>query len=359
MQQDQSQNLDQGTPGTPPTPSNFPTYTAQLEAECQRLTIELQQVRTNNHALQQSLHQAMQQQSSSPSHSSEPKLPLPKKFTGNRKDTRGFINQLELVFEACPTRFNSDQTRIHTLGSLLDGKPLNWLNPYLENRAQHPELFNNYATFKELFMEVWGEQERTIVSENRIRKLFQGHGSAAVYAAEFKNLAADLGWNDSALISQFRNGLSDAVKNLMLSHNLPPTLDKTIALAVKLDNRIFEHRLTTRVNTQPQFQSSGRTVTRNSNLPSKNTGPIPMDLSSMSTTEKRGPITAAEKERRKKLGLCVYCGGKHKLEDCNVRPAPKSKKGKSLTFSQISSVTQPLLGSMDETTIQSGKEPRH
>ena len=31
---------------------------------------------------------------------------------------------------------------------------------------------------------------------------------------------------------------------------------------------------------------------------------------------KRGPISAEEKARRKKEGLCFYCGGKHLAKDC-------------------------------------------
>ena len=31
---------------------------------------------------------------------------------------------------------------------------------------------------------------------------------------------------------------------------------------------------------------------------------------------KRGPITAEEKARRKKEGLCYYCAGKHRAANC-------------------------------------------
>jgi len=33
-----------------------------------------------------------------------------------------------------------------------------------------------------------------------------------------------------------------------------------------------------------------------------------------------GKVRREEQERREKLGLCQYCGGSHKLEECQKRP---------------------------------------
>jgi hypothetical protein len=45
--------------------------------------------------------------------------------------------------------------------------------------------------------------------------------------------------------------------------------------------------------------------------------------------QKRGPLSEAEKERRKSNNLCLYCAAPdHKLADCPVKPA-KSGKAKA------------------------------
>ncbi len=178
----------------PPQPNSasvdpaLQAYLQQLQQEVSRLTQQTQALQIQNHLLSG--------QSKLPP---EPKLPLPSKFTVNRRLARSFLNQLELVFSANPSRYSTDQIRINTLGALLDGKPLNWLNPYLEKREHYHEMLTNYQIFREAFLLVWGEQDRVVVSENKLRTLIQGKSPSSIYAAEFKNLAADLEWNDAAL----------------------------------------------------------------------------------------------------------------------------------------------------------------
>ncbi|KAH9249907.1 hypothetical protein BASA81_012280 [Batrachochytrium salamandrivorans] len=67
----------------------------------------------------------------------EPKARLPDKFDGTRRKFRGFINQLELVFQLQANRYDTDRKKIAMLGTLLNGNALSWYNPYLEK----PDLF--------------------------------------------------------------------------------------------------------------------------------------------------------------------------------------------------------------------------
>ncbi|KAH9263567.1 hypothetical protein BASA83_013016 [Batrachochytrium salamandrivorans] len=74
---------------------------------------------------------------SAPVSTLEPKASLPDKFDGTRKNFRGFINQLELVFQLQASRYDTDRKMIAMLGTLLTGNALAWYNPYLEK----PDLF--------------------------------------------------------------------------------------------------------------------------------------------------------------------------------------------------------------------------
>lgn len=54
------------------------------------------------------------------------------------------------------------------------------------------------------------------------------------YAIEFRTLAADSGWNDSALIDAFLHGLAAKVKDQLILLDIPD-LDGVIALINKID----------------------------------------------------------------------------------------------------------------------------
>ncbi|KAH9253408.1 hypothetical protein BASA81_008603 [Batrachochytrium salamandrivorans] len=69
---------------------------------------------------------------SAPVSTLEPKASLPDKFDGTRKNFRGFINQLELVFQLQASRYDTDRKKIAMLGTLLNGNALACYNPYLE-----------------------------------------------------------------------------------------------------------------------------------------------------------------------------------------------------------------------------------
>ncbi|KAH9264814.1 hypothetical protein BASA83_011714 [Batrachochytrium salamandrivorans] len=70
----------------------------------------------------------------------EPKAALPDKFDGTRRHFRGFINQLELVFQLQDKRYDTDRKKIATLGTLLTDKALSWYNPYIEQPERRYRL---------------------------------------------------------------------------------------------------------------------------------------------------------------------------------------------------------------------------
>ncbi|KAH6597080.1 hypothetical protein BASA50_004700 [Batrachochytrium salamandrivorans] len=82
----------------------------------------------------------------------EPKVSLPDKFDGTRRNFRGFINQLEHVFQLQASRYDTDRKKIAMLGTLLTGNALAWYNPYLEK----PDLFrydlSTWPRFKKNYM---------------------------------------------------------------------------------------------------------------------------------------------------------------------------------------------------------------
>lgn len=246
---------------------------------------------------------------------SEPRVSLPDKFDGNRRKFRGFLNQVELLFMLNPNCYQSDPSRVGLIGTLLTDKALTWFSPILE---RNDPILDDYPSFRKALIQTFEEPDKAVIAASKITRLFQGNSPVFSYASEFRLLAASLDWNDAALIHQFRIGLNNDVKDLLLHHETPASLDSMINLAILIDNRLYEHhqdkRLTYRVPTlRPQNQHQDYT--------SEHPSYAPMEINAISRSRH---ITPAEKERRRTYNLCLYCGSAdHIRKDCNLAPSPR------------------------------------
>ena len=63
----------------------------------------------------------------------------------------------------------------------------------------------------------FGDTDSVRTTINKIRRLRQGDRPASAYAADFRLLATDIPWDDQALMEQFRYGLRNDVKDLLLT----------------------------------------------------------------------------------------------------------------------------------------------
>ena len=78
----------------------------------------------------------------------------------------------------------------------------------------------------------------------QIRRLRQDDRPISAYAADFRLLATDIPWDDLELIEQFRYGLRNDVKDLLLTYlEEPKLLIEAISRAICCDNRLFKQRL--------------------------------------------------------------------------------------------------------------------
>ena len=72
--------------------------------------------------------------------------------------------------------------------------------------------------------------------------LKQGDGTVADYSIDFRTRASQSKWNNSALCDAFLHGLADYIKDELVSHDTPTTLDGVIELATRIDLRIQTRR---------------------------------------------------------------------------------------------------------------------
>jgi hypothetical protein len=165
------------------------------------------------------------------------------------------------------------------------------------------------------------ERDQALIATTKLRTLQQRSRPASAYVAEFQQLACDLNWNDTALITMFRWGLRDDIKTLLLNLPKPTTLSEAITQAIDCDNQLFEQRQERRLlfgsyrmdYTVPTRQTSSSIST-----------PEPMQID----TSRVRKLTKEEKERPRREHLCFYCGGKdHSLNNCLLKPqGPKAHK---------------------------------
>ncbi|CAI9559025.1 unnamed protein product [Staurois parvus] len=152
-----------------------------------------------------------------------PKLPLPEIFGGDTEDCRGFLNIFRLHFRSIPETFSTSSAKVTFLISLLKGKALGWVSPYLE--FNNPLLQDAYKFLSSL------------------QTVFDKLGRvSAQYAIDFCTLAAETQWDAGALHAAFRRGLADRIKDELVYKDLHDDLEKFIELCVCLDVKYQESK---------------------------------------------------------------------------------------------------------------------
>jgi hypothetical protein len=123
------------------------------------------------------------------------------------------------------------------------------------------------------------------------------------------------------------------VKDLLITMPKVETLQEFITQAITCDNRLFERRQ----EKQFGWGNSNHTMISISSATKKNaSGPKPMQID----TAQYKPLSQGENDRRRREGLCFYCGSsKYKLLECPIKP--KGLKARSAT-------------SMESRTLENG-----
>lgn len=243
------------------------------------------------------------------------RIKAPTPFTGQASYIDSFFIQLSVVFAADEVRFTSDEKKILFTIGCLSGNALSYVQPYIKDIEAEvkPEILNNYKEFKKLLYDAFGDSNPIINSEAAIRALRQV-SSATKYSTEFRRISMQLSWNNDALVSQYVLNLKEQIKDELARLKPITDLNQIIAKTIDIDNRLFA-RQQQKVATFSRSPVTARP------------GPTPMELnyvgqpsyeiqniqhgptySTNSLTQRRGPLSNEEKDRRRKNNLCLYCG---------------------------------------------------
>ena len=270
-----------------------------------------------------------------------PQLKLPDKFDGENSDKlRPFLATCQLAFLNQPSAFSTDRKRVLFAAALLTGRAIRWFEPFMSLVSNDdPEfLLNNWAKFEEQLLLLFGDPNEERNAENALLSLtMKDHGKAATYISDFRLLQTKTDFNETALKACFRRGLPDRIL-----HQFPntgkrlDTLQDLMDRALEVDNHHQDMLRNKKADNKPplnnprppQLSSSGSSqARRNPGIPRR---PLPNLNASGSTprTPKRednpvtkllgkdGGLKTEVRAEREKNGLCMYCGGKHKIDEC-------------------------------------------
>uniref|UniRef100_A0A8C5PZZ7 Retrotransposon gag domain-containing protein n=1 Tax=Leptobrachium leishanense TaxID=445787 RepID=A0A8C5PZZ7_9ANUR len=240
---------------------------------------------------------------------SYPNLLPPVRYGGDPTACRGFLNQISIHFELTPWSYPTDRAKIAFVINHLTDKALSWANPLWD--TDKPIVYN-YRDFMSAFRRVFDPPGRKTNAAKSLLRLRQGARSLGEYALEFRSLASELNWNNEALIAVFSEGLNDELQDEIAARDLPGDLEDLITYLSFIDERLRHRRLTKERSKRPPVRQPPRFSVPL--LPESHSPPEPMQLDSTK-------IPDSEKQRRRREGLCLYCGlGGHFLKGCSKRP---------------------------------------
>jgi hypothetical protein len=143
----------------------------------------------------------------------------PETFTGeDRHRLRSFIALLRLRLIDCPREFPDEQSKLRYAFSRLEGATLKQLIHLVEN--DHIDL-DNFDAFITSLEGAYGDPDRANTVERALAKLRQGNCDFVSYYAEFQHLVADLQWNNAAKRAALHRGLSEELKDILSTQDLP------------------------------------------------------------------------------------------------------------------------------------------
>jgi len=243
-------------------------------------------------------------QAFTPAPAVNPRLAFPEKFDGNPAKCKGFLLQCSLFVNQQPALYPTDFSRISFVCSLLSGKALDWATAVWREDGS---VFPTFSAFLRKFKEVFEHPAGGKSAGDQLLSLCQGKTTAAEYTLTFRTLAAQTNWVDDTLKLLFRKGLSLELQAELACRDEGRTLSEFIELAIQIDNLLRSRH--------PIRLPTSQTLT--------NPTPEPMQLGYT-------PLHPEERERRRQLHLCLYCGqAGHIKVNCPIRPSPSNPKAVS------------------------------
>jgi hypothetical protein len=172
------------------------------------------------------------------------KVAKPDLYYGDRQALDDWLTQMDIYFQFTPVEPNK-KTLFAT--TYLRGRAQHWMKPmlmkFLDGKGDTDGILGTFTKFKEEIRRIFGVSNEDKIAVRLIQHVRQ-HTSASDYAAKFQEYAQITGWDDSALMTMYRRGLKENVKDeLMRTGEKIEDLDDLIRATIEIDDNLYERSI--------------------------------------------------------------------------------------------------------------------
>ncbi|KAM7154709.1 retrotransposon-like protein 1 [Molossus nigricans] len=171
-------------------------------------------------------------------------LPVPKRFSGDRREYHEFVVLCQLILQSYPRHFYSDSLRVRYVTSHLSGMALEWAKGLAQEDSP---LIRDFPAFLESMSEMFEYRQALRVAEDAMLNIRQGDRAAIDYINEFRSLIPTLGWADEVLQAHLCQGLKEEIRYYLFRVPQPDSLDSLIVLILQIEEKLAERRAVLRL----------------------------------------------------------------------------------------------------------------
>jgi hypothetical protein len=162
-------------------------------------------------------------------------IPDPERFSGDRKELKGFLSQVRLKLSGNAPMFPTLDLRLAYIASLVKGPAYAHIEEHiLDGFARIPDVNG----LLEIISTAFGDPDEIGTAEREMRTLRQKNSDFATYYAEFCRLMTILKWDTRARRAALREGLSSELKVGLVFLDEKEDMAGFVTQLQGMDNRI-------------------------------------------------------------------------------------------------------------------------
>lgn len=200
------------------------------------------------------------------------KVATPDIFDGTTSKADTFLSQLTLYFHG--KRLHDDSDRIiFALSYMKEGNAGKWAKQKVIEYGKIGSITTTWDEFVVEFQKTFGDPDPANTARHKLAQLKQGNQTADQYVASFREWKDDTGYNDAALVEQFKKGLHSALVDKIYGlSDMPTTLEGWITWALKFDRQWRQReemkKLLVQSHTKPTVSSAKPLKSFQASMPS-------------------------------------------------------------------------------------------
>ena len=274
----------------------------------------------------------------------------PEKYEGEQDGLQPFITGMMQYFSLHSSRFEEDYAKVAGTYPFMKGRAAVWMQPYMQDylenantsngdlgqcKTETRRLFEDWEEFTEEMVKMFGDIDAAKQAARKIGAIRQ-RDSVSKYAIAFRHLQAKISWDDEPLREAFYNGLKETIKDELTHYDDPEDLQEMVALAIKIDNRLYARKQYRKQGERYAPLSGKGKETRPNRQQWRRDRDGDVEMADQASAEKKKPNGISDKERQKRYDnkACLRCGEVgHFKRECPKKPKYENAKAATIQVS--------------------------